>query len=177
MSRIEEGIYKGRAIAGSEQYGKTSNGNDQIVLELELDGGEKVSTFLVFSDKAAPYSIQRLRKCGWTGDNLTDLAGIDANEVDVEVRYEEYQGKMNMKVQIVTSGGVVLEKQFDAKEKKAFGAKYAKLAASTPIAKPVAAAKPRPLPSSKPVAHKATGFDDAAGDFGDDQGSGDDIPF
>lgn len=138
--RIPEGNYRGKGIAGSEQYGETSNKNDQIVIELELlDLGEKVSTFLVFSDKAAPYALQRLRALGWTGDNLADLSGIDANEVDVRVFYEEYQGKTTMKVDIVTAGGVVLASQLDDKGKKAFAAKYANLAKTTPAAAPRAA--------------------------------------
>ena len=63
--RIQAGTYVGRGIAGSEQYGTTSNGNDQIVVNLMLtDIGEEVSTFLVFSEKAAPYSIERLRTMG-----------------------------------------------------------------------------------------------------------------
>lgn len=138
--RIEPGIYLGRAIAGSEQYGSTSNGNDQIVININLlDLGETVSTFLVFSDKAAPWSMKRLRALGWTGSDLTNLEGIDSQDVDVEVKYEEYQGEMKMKVQIVAGGTVTLENQFDDKGKKAFAAKFASLAKSTTPAK---AAKP-----------------------------------
>lgn len=175
MSRIEPGIYKARAVAGSEQYGETSNGNDQIVLNLTLlESGDTVSTFLVFSDKAAPYSIDRLRKCGWSGADLAKLDGIDANEVDVEVKYEEYKGEMKMKVQIITGGTVTLEKQFDAKGKKAFAAKHAALAKATLGAKPA----PKPPVAKKEPQQKlaATGTDDVAGDF-DGDGSDDDIPF
>lgn len=144
-NRIEAGNYRGKAIAGSEQYGTTSNGNDQIVIDLDLlDVGERVSTFLVFSEKAAPYSMKRLRACGWEGTDLSNLSGIDKNEVDVEVKYEEYQGEMKMKVQIVTGGSVVLENQFDEKGKKAFAAKFANLAkATTPKTPPAAAGGPK----------------------------------
>lgn len=140
--RIAAGTYRGKAIKGSEQYGQTSNHNDQIVLDLDLlDIGEKVSTFLVFSDKAAEYSIDRLRACGWSGDDLGNLDGIDANEVEVEVKYETYQGELKMKVQIVTGGGrVKLKDQLDDKGKKAFAAKYRDLAKSVAGAKPAAPA-------------------------------------
>lgn len=128
---IAEGTYRGRAIAGSEQYGTTSNGNDQIVLNLELtDIGETVSTFLFFSEKAAPHSMKRLRLLGWKGNDLANLEGIDENEVDVRVFYEEYQGEQKMKVEIV-SGGTVSIQQVDDKGKKAFAAKYKALAATT----------------------------------------------
>ena len=130
--RIAAGTYRGQAIKGSEQYGQTKNGNDQIVIDLNLlDIGEKVSTFLVFTDKAAEYSLDRLRACGWKGDDLSNLDGIDANEVEVEVKYEQYNGETKMKVQIITGGGAVkLKDQLDDKGKKAFAAKYRDLAKS-----------------------------------------------
>lgn len=156
--RIPAGTYQGRAIAGSEQYGQTSNHNDQIVIDLDLyEIGEKVSTFLVFSDAAAPYSLQRLRKLGWTGDDLSNLVGIDTNEVPVEVKYEEYNGEMKMKVQIVTGGTVTLQNQFDDKGRKAFAAKYKALAKSTPVA-PAAQGQPARRPAVPPPP-PATGTD------------------
>jgi hypothetical protein len=129
--RISAGIYKGKGVAGSEQYGTTKNGHDQIVLDLDLtDIGERVSTFLVFSDAAAPYGIERLRALGWSGSDLSDLTGIDLNEVDVEVKYEDWQGDMKMKVQILTGGGrVVLKQTMTDKDKRAFGAKFKSLTA------------------------------------------------
>lgn len=147
---IQAGIYKGRAIAGSEQYGETSNGHEQIVIDLDLETGDRVSTFLVFSDKSAKYSMDRLRALGWTGTDLTNLAGIDANEVDVEVKYETYQGEEKMKVQIRTGSGVVLKDVMDANKKKAFGAKYKALAVRTPAAS--TPTPPRVAPRQTPKA-------------------------
>jgi hypothetical protein len=147
--RVSAGTYRGRAIAGTEQYGTTSNGNDQIVLDLDLiDLGEKVSTFLVFSDKSAPYSLERLRACGWKGDDLSNLSGIDANEVNVEVKYEMYQGDEKMKVQILTGGGVVLKDKLDDKGRRAFAARYAKLAKATPTVSSVSPQSPRQAASA-----------------------------
>lgn len=167
--RIDPGTHRGRGIAGTEQYGTTTNGNDQIVLDLDLfDIGEKVSTFLVFSDKSAPYSIERLRALGWSGNDLADLKGIDANEVSVEVKYEMYNGEEKMKVQILTGGGVVLKDKLDDKGKKAFASKYKALAASSTPAAPSVASRHRTEKAVIPPR-----------DFGDQQGgTGDDgIPF
>lgn len=131
---IEAGIYRARAVAGKEQYGQTQNGNDQIVLEMDLpDIGQTVSVFLYFSDAAAPHSMKRLRLAGWTGDDLANLVGLGSRECDVVVKYEEYQGEQKMKVEIQSGGTVVLENQFDDKSKKAFGAKFKALAKTTPI--------------------------------------------
>jgi len=59
---IAAGIHKGRGVAGSQQYGVTKNQNDQIVIDLELfEVGMVLSTFLIFSDASAQYSIDRLR--------------------------------------------------------------------------------------------------------------------
>lgn len=157
--RIPAGIHRAKAVAGSEQYGETSNHHDQIVIDLAFVDGYRASTFLVFSEAAAPYSMQRLRALGWTGTNLADLTGIDTNEVDVEVRYEMYQGEEKMKVQIVSGGTVVLKNTFDEKGKKAFAAKYAALAKSTPAVQP--ATRPQAKPASAPQSAPAsTGTDD-----------------
>ena len=131
--RIQTGTYKGRGIAGSEQYGVTSNGNDQVVVDLNLvDLGESVSTFLNFSEAAAQYSIDRLRALGWEGNDLSNLAGIDRNEVMVSVKYETWEGKERMRVEIVTGGGrVTLKDTMDDKRKKVFAARFKGLAAST----------------------------------------------
>jgi hypothetical protein len=128
---IAAGVYRGRAVAGSEQYGTTNNGTDQIAIDLDLDGGHRVSTFLYFSDKAAKYSIQRLRSLGWQGSDLSNLVGIDANDVDVEIKYEEYQGELKMKVNIVAGGTVTLDKPLDDKGKKAFAARFKALASES----------------------------------------------
>jgi hypothetical protein len=138
MANIAAGIYKGRAIAGSEQYGVTKGGHDQIVLDLDIQvsDGEvwRLSTFLVFSDAAATYSIDRLRACGWTGDDVTNLAGIDRNEVDVEIAYEMYDGKDRLRVQIMTGGGrVTIQNKLDDSKKRAFGARFKNLARQKPV--------------------------------------------
>lgn len=132
MSDIQAGVYRIKGVAGSEQYGTTKNGNDQIVIDLEfLDIGARASTFLIFSDKNAEYELKRLRALGWKGNDLTNLDGIDANEAEAEVKYETYDGKQQMKIQIRTGGGrVVLKQQMDDKAKRAFGAKFAKLAST-----------------------------------------------
>lgn len=119
---VAAGFYQGRAIAGSEQYGVTNNGNEQIALDLEIPSiGKTFTTFLFFSDAAAPYAIERLRACGWKGDDLSKLTGISDNEVTVQIKYETYNGEQRMKVDIATGGGrVKLENQMDEKAKRAF---------------------------------------------------------
>lgn len=148
---LPKGFYKGRAIKGSEQYGVSKNGNDQIVIDLDLGELGQASTFLNFSDAAAPYAIERLRACGWKGDDVTDLTGIDANEIDVQVKYETYQGKEQMKVEIATGGGKVkLENQMDDRSKRAFGARMKQFLKGNGAATPKPASKPQETPDDLP---------------------------
>jgi hypothetical protein len=101
--------HKGKAIAGSQQYGTAGDNNTpQIAIDFELGENKKtVTCFLFFSPAAYPYSIDRLRACGWEGDNLADLKGIDKLVVDLEVTEETYQGKTRTKVEIMTGPGKV----------------------------------------------------------------------
>ena len=123
---IQAGFYKARAVAGSEQYGTTDNGYDQIAFEVELLEGEckgrRFTTFLVFSDAAAPFALERLRACGWAGGN--DMTGIDKNEITVQAKYEDYKGQKKLKVEIATGGGrVTLKQQMDEGQKRGFMAR------------------------------------------------------
>ena len=106
------GTFKGRAVKGTEQYGETKNSYPQIALPMRMDIGDGNSqdavTFLIFSPDSAPYSFERLRALGWKGNDLSqELVGIDANEVDVNVRADQYEGKAQIKCDIVAGGGTV----------------------------------------------------------------------
>jgi len=113
------GIFKARAVKEATQYGESQGGHPQMALLMraKLDDGsaQEQTTFLIFSPDAAPYSFDRLRALGWKGQDLTDLSGIDANEVDIRVFSEEYQGKAQVKCEIMGGGRVTLAKPMDPK--------------------------------------------------------------
>lgn len=103
---IKPGIYKGRAIAGQEQYGESTNGKPELLLRFNVpELNRQLTAPLYFSAEAAPYSIQRLRACGWEGSDFSNLKGIDKNEVDLSIKYDPFEGKMRMKVEILSGGG------------------------------------------------------------------------
>lgn len=116
------GRHKARGVAGSEVFGKSSTGNDQVQVSLALsETGQRVTTFLSFSEKAKPYSMERLYALGWQPGSEESLPGIDRNEVEIDIKYEMYNGKESMKVDIVTGGaGIPEENRFAPKEKKSF---------------------------------------------------------
>lgn len=133
---IPAGTYTVRAIKGSEQYGYAKTGTPQVGIDLEFIGGEHEgvtsTTLLYFSEAAKKYAFERLRALGWTGDDVTDLTGIDTNEVQAVVKYETFDGKERMKVDILTGGGgMKFEKTMDAAQKRAFGAQLRGDAAAT----------------------------------------------
>jgi hypothetical protein len=103
------------------QFGQSTKGNDQIAIDLLLATGETVTAFLNFSDAARPYSEERLVALGWAGlGHPLDEAEL-TREVDVDIKYEEYQGKQQMRVDIVGNGGrVKLKTTMDDAQKSAF---------------------------------------------------------
>jgi hypothetical protein len=107
----EIAVFKAKALKpGSDgaphQYGRRENGNLELLVQLNItEIGLVRTTPLYFSKDAAPYSWERLRALGMKGDNIADLSGIDENEVDVEAKCESYEGKTQVKWQILTGGG------------------------------------------------------------------------
>lgn len=128
---INPGQYKAKAVKGSVQVGETEKGTLQIAIDLDLKdstSGQSVgvmTTFLYFSEGAAPFSWERLRALGWKGngvDEIDKMDTIDANEVDARVTQpEQYKdpttGAMkngNSKCEILTGGGQVkIQKPLD----------------------------------------------------------------
>lgn len=106
----KEGRYKAKAAApdatgAPHEFGKSKQGTPELLVHLFLP--ELARTYvspLYFSTDAAPYSEERLRALGCT--NIETLAGIDSNEVDVELKYEWYDGKWRIRCQILSGGGV-----------------------------------------------------------------------
>jgi hypothetical protein len=132
---IPAGRYKGRGVVGSEQYSDEEGKTPTLAVDLHLASINKtVTTFLYFSDKAMPYSKERLEALGVTSmEEVADPTvetgsrlkchGIDKNEVDVEVTYEFYEGKERMRVQILTGGGRVVLKPATKQANRGFMAR------------------------------------------------------
>lgn len=111
MAEIKLGRCKVKAIKGSQQFGLAGDKETpQLVLDVSSKdwGGASMSTFMFFSEAAAPFSFQRLWALGWKGKGAKDLGnmdGIDTNEVDFEVREEVFEGRTRLKGEILTGPG------------------------------------------------------------------------
>jgi hypothetical protein len=106
----KEGRYKAKAATpdpsgAPHEFGKSSTGKPELLVHLFVPDLQRTYVSpLYFSPDAAPYSEERLRALGCT--DVTTLAGIDANEVDVEIKFEFYDGKWRIRCQILSGGGV-----------------------------------------------------------------------
>lgn len=114
-----------RALGGALTTAKT--GTPGIGIELAVtqgdEVGQKIWYYGYFSDAAKEYTFKTLRTLGWETDDLTDLRGIDKNEVSVIVALEEYNGQENLKVKgVYPLGGAGVANPMSDAEAKRFAA-------------------------------------------------------
>jgi len=176
-----------RARAKSWALGEASTGTPQVGVEFEVEDGdhkgERISGYFFLSDNAADYTLEKLRNCGWTGLDLSELddvaasASMGANLVDLVVEPEDQEKngqpvideetgevKRRLRIQFVNrAGGLSMKSTLTADKKQVLAAKMkAKLAAFDAKAKRNGAT---PAPSGPPGPNPPP------------QGATDDIPF
>jgi hypothetical protein len=163
---IAEGKYKARAIEGD--FGVSSKKGSPFVrvrFELETaDGQEELAWDGYFSDTAgsdgrtvADRTIESLRYCGCTfpGDEITNLEGLSANQVSVDVQYEPWEnaetGRSGLRPKIAWVNGIGYgtkvrdEDRMEGRAKVDFARKMkGALLASKPKGAPRPAAKAEP---------------------------------
>lgn len=151
---IPNGTYRARALPDDVQFGYTKGGNEQIAVPVQITEGEHagavVTWFGTFAEgKATEITLKALRACGWSTSDLTDLAGLGANEVEAVIEWETYNGVDRMKVKwlnTIGGGKVKLEQPMTDAQRKAFAArmKGAALAIKpVPVQTPAASSKAR----------------------------------
>lgn len=99
--------YTAQAVDG--YLNRTKDGKERIVVKFAIVGGQydgqAVDWAGFFTDKTFDRTIQSLRYCGWRGDDISDLTGIDANEVQIVVQHDEYNEKVYPRVAWVNQIG------------------------------------------------------------------------
>jgi hypothetical protein len=172
---IGPGRHRARALPGSVDFGYSSAGNEQIAVTFQLvdepHAGQTITWFSSFaSDKATAITLRALRTCGWLGDNLADLEGIDASEVDLVCEEEEYEGERRLRVRWVNPpGGARLAQPMSEGERRAFAERMRGTVLAMDAKEGKAAASPL---ASRPRASRGAQQPAAAGSSGVD-----DIPF
>lgn len=115
------------AKAKSWGLGEAGTGKEQVAVEFETltEGADvkSITWFGYFTENTWERTIESLRYCGWKGEDLSDLSGLDANEVDLVIEDEEYQGNTYAKVQWVNRrGGLALKAPLTVERAKSFAA-------------------------------------------------------
>jgi len=117
--------------------GEGENEKEQAVVLFDIvgdndpDNGRSITWFGYLNDKNFDRTVEALRYCGWEGDELAELpqlaaAGRLAQEVELVVVHEEYQGEWRAKVRWVNrpgGGAVQLKKPLEGQELAAFSAR------------------------------------------------------
>lgn len=130
---IPNGKYRARATGG--QWGQSKKkGTIMCRVSFSITEDEHAGATAIwdgyFADNTKARAVDSLRHCGCTfpNDNVTDLTGIDKQEVEIVVEVEEYTAndgevRHRSRVQWVNAlGGLPEDQQLDEAGKAAFAA-------------------------------------------------------
>lgn len=135
MSIQEAGKYRARCIDNPSEprFGRSEGGNEQIALTFALvdEEGRPTDTTIdwvgTFAEgKATEITMKALRTCGWSTDSVDDLTGIDANEVELDVQWDEYKGERRLRVKWINKPGgnrIAFKASLDEGGRKALAAR------------------------------------------------------
>lgn len=120
---IPAGLYQAKAQWW--ELGETASGKEQICVLFSLMSpaeylGRTIAWYGFFTEKTLERTIESMRACGWTGIDLDNLAGMDANEVSIVVEHETYEGVTSARVRWVNAPGGGLKNVMDPVKKKSF---------------------------------------------------------
>ena len=124
MTLIQEQTVKARALEGA--LGLTNTGKDQIALLFKLlegpDENRMIPWYGFFTEKTTERTLETLELCGWEGDDLSDLTGIDRNEVYLVIEHEQdQQGEVRARVRWVNgAGGIAMQNRMDPAQAASF---------------------------------------------------------
>ena len=123
---LREGTYLANVCA-FEGVTYSTNGTPQIAIQFSTPEGT-ISTWLYLSEKAAKYTIEKLRILGWTGNDVSEVTMNDLkNEVEIVVAMEDDQnGVSKARVKWINApggAGIKAGSPMADAQKKALGAK------------------------------------------------------
>ena len=122
------GRFTAKALSKGMEVGLSENDKPQITFDVDMGQANGIGmTVLNFSGRAEGYSLERLQKTGWTGVTAEDLpkrecwAKFGTVDFEVDVVDEEYNGKVNRRIHIVSGAGrFKMAKSMDLKTFAAF---------------------------------------------------------
>jgi hypothetical protein len=173
---IEAGKVTGKARNWG--LGRAKTGSEQIGIEFEIlsgpDAGKSITAYLYFTEKTFDRTVESLRHCGWQGDDLASITGLDANEVQLVIDHEQDNtGELRARVKWINAlGGLAMNEVLSPNEAKEFAARMRARVAS--IGKKAAATKPAQGASRPPQGRREEPPPHTDRDAGP---SSEDIPF
>lgn len=112
------------ARAKKWDYDSTSTGKTRLRVLFELGGdyaGRHLTWDGYFSEGAFARTVESLEHMGWEGTDLSDVQGLDKNEVVLVVSQETYEGKTRNRINWVNrQADLRIFKPLDDAEKKNF---------------------------------------------------------
>ena len=136
-----------RAKAVDADFGETSTGKPQVAVQFAIiDEGpranQRVTWYGFFTPDTEARTVESLRYCGCTfgphGTDITDVTGLDTNEVEVTLEENEYtddKGKTTITERVgfvnALGGGIRMSKRMDDAGKAKFKDQMAGLLAKT----------------------------------------------
>lgn len=148
---MKQRIYRAKAVEWA--LAETSKGSEQIAVRFEITTPESefnhITWYGYFTDKTFERTIESLRFCGWVDYDVSDIKGLDKNEVDLVIEDEENeQGAIHPKVRWVNrAGGLAIKAPLSGEKAKSFAASMRDKIKAMDAA---AGTKPRPLAGQPP---------------------------
>ena len=107
------------------ELGYTNSGNEMVAVYLQNDEGNGITWYGYFTDATWKRTLEALRLCGWQGDDVSDLSGIDGSrEVEVVVEQEEWQGETRVRARWINApGGAGIRNVMPEADRKSFAAR------------------------------------------------------
>jgi hypothetical protein len=129
---LAEGRYRAVAQPGAH-LSETKTGKAFVAVTFKVVRGEMAGETIdwsgwLTSPKSEDRTLASLRYCGWKGEDITDLGGLD-QEVEIVVEHEEYEGKTRAKCAWVNSP----RRELAADKAKALADRLRSRAAAAPI--------------------------------------------
>lgn len=87
---------------------ESSKGTPQVAVKFETSEGE-ITGWFALTDKAAEYTIQKLRVMGFQGDDLSQINDgrcMVGNQCTLVIEHDEYNDKINARIKFVNPLGV-----------------------------------------------------------------------
>ena len=107
-----------------------------------------ITWFGYFTDAAWERTVESLRTCGWSGSDVSNIEDLGANEVELVIEDDTYDGKTRAKVKWINKiGGVALGAPLAGDKMKAFAAAMQQKIKSLGAVKP---AQPKQVKPARP---------------------------